>query len=71
MMRRVAAGVMAALVLGTSGTAAAQVKTTAGPVEGTTSADGRVRVFKGIPFAAPPVGEARWKAPRRPPPGPP
>ena len=45
------------------GAAAAQVKTTAGPVEGTTSADGRVRVFKGIPFAAPPVGDARWKAP--------
>ena len=63
MMRRVAAGVMAALVLGPSGTAAAQVKTAAGPVEGTTSADGRVRVFKGIPFAAPPVGDARWKAP--------
>ena len=44
-------------------TAAAQVKTTAGRVEGTASADGRVRVFKGIPFAAAPIGERRWKAP--------
>jgi para-nitrobenzyl esterase len=39
------------------------VKTAAGPVEGTTSADGKVRIFKGIPFAAPPVREQRWKAP--------
>lgn len=53
----------AAMVVGMSGAAGAQVRTGAGPVEGTTSADGRVRVFKGIPFAAPPVGEARWKAP--------
>lgn len=52
-----------AMVVGMSGAAGAQVRTSAGPVEGTASADGRVRVFKGIPFAAPPVGEARWKAP--------
>jgi len=40
------------------------VATDAGRVEGTVSADGAVRVFKGIPFAAPPVGELRWKAPQ-------
>ncbi len=55
--------VAVAMVVGMSGLATAQVRTTAGPVEGTASADGKVRVFKGIPFAAPPVGEARWKAP--------
>ncbi len=34
----------------------------AGRIEGQT--EGKLRVFKGIPFAAPPVGEARWKPPR-------
>ncbi len=37
------------------------VKVTGGEVEGVV-ADG-LSVFKGIPFAAPPVGELRWKAP--------
>ena len=48
----------------TIGTAAAQVKTSGGLVKGTTSTDGRIRIFKGIPFAVPPVGELRWKDPR-------
>ena len=48
--------------------AAAQVKTTGGLVKGTTSPDGRIRIFKGIPFAAAPVGELRWKEPRPVPP---
>ena len=42
------------------------VRTTAGLVRGMVSSDGSVEVFKGIPFAAPPVGELRWKAPRPP-----
>src|SRR3954464_9520530 len=39
-------------------------KTDAGLVSGTTNKDGDIHVFKGIPFAAPPVGELRWKAPQ-------
>jgi para-nitrobenzyl esterase len=34
-----------------------------GVVEGTTTSAG-IRVFRGIPFAAPPVGDLRWKAPQ-------
>ena len=40
-----------------------QVRTQSGFVEGMSSADGKVRVFEGIPFAAPPVGKLRWQAP--------
>ena len=41
-----------------------QVRTEAGLVAGSKSADGKVEVFKGIPFAGPPVGELRWKEPQ-------
>ena len=36
-------------------------KVTGGEVEGVVT-DG-ISIFKGIPFAAPPVGDLRWKAP--------
>ncbi|MFN8354104.1 MAG: carboxylesterase family protein [Spirosomataceae bacterium] len=38
------------------------VQTANGKVEG--YAKDNLRIFKGIPFAAPPVGELRWKAPQ-------
>jgi para-nitrobenzyl esterase len=43
---------------------AQQVKTAGGLVTGVSSADGAFRIFKSIPYAAPPVGEFRWQAPR-------
>ena len=42
-----------------------QVKIDTGVLAGTTGAvKPNVRIFKGIPFAAPPLGDLRWKAPQ-------
>jgi para-nitrobenzyl esterase len=41
-----------------------EARTANGAVQGVVSADNRVRTFKGIPFAAPPVGALRWNAPQ-------
>jgi len=37
------------------------VETSHGPIRG--EAEGAVRIFRGIPFAAPPVGDLRWRPP--------
>ena len=41
-----------------------KVKTENGWVRGIQAADPRITAYKGIPFAAPPVGENRWRAPQ-------
>lgn len=57
--------VLALTAIGLSaGAAAQQVRTDAGTVKGTTSTDGKVQIFRGIPYAAAPVRDLRWKAPQ-------
>ena len=41
-----------------------KVKTENGWVKGLPAADPRITSYKGIPYAAPPVGENRWRAPQ-------
>ncbi len=40
------------------------VKTDTGQISGVAGKNAEVRVYKGIPFAAPPVGDLRWKPPQ-------
>ncbi len=42
------------------------VATEAGPVEGLRLTDDQVRAWRGIPYAAPPVGNLRWRPPADP-----
>ena len=41
-----------------------EVRTQTGAIQGTSSEDGQVQIFKGVPYAAPPVGALRWKEPQ-------
>lgn len=43
-----------------------KVKTAQGKVHGKTINDNKVRAFLGLPYAAPPVGDLRWRAPELP-----
>ena len=67
-MKRIALTIIAALVVITAVFVHAmvpeQVRIDSGLVAGTASGQPTVRVFKGIPFAAPPLGENRWKSPQ-------
>ncbi|HEY1579518.1 MAG TPA: carboxylesterase family protein [Terracidiphilus sp.] len=47
-----------------SGADPLKVKTAQGKVVGKTINNGKVRAFMGLPYAAPPVSDLRWKAPQ-------
>src|ERR1700690_4262824 len=68
-MKVVCALALAGGVLGISANAHADsltVKVEQGKVHGKTLNDGKVKAFLGLPYAAPPVGNLRWKAPEEP-----
>jgi para-nitrobenzyl esterase len=57
-----ALGLAAAMAAGDA--TADQVRTKEGVVEGLSEPAGSVRVFRGIPYAAPPIGDLRWREPQ-------
>jgi len=61
------AALFACLLLGFAANASADpltVKTAQGKVHGKDINDGKVRAWLGVPYAAPPVGDLRWRAPQ-------
>ena len=60
-LRRTAA-LLPFLLFAATAAFAEPVRTANGPVEGTT--DNGLRVYRGIPYAAPPVGDLRWREPQ-------
>jgi para-nitrobenzyl esterase len=64
-MKRCFAAVLFAVLLSTSALANTDpVRVEQGLLAGTSGSSADVRVYRGIPFAAPPVGDLRWKAPQ-------
>jgi para-nitrobenzyl esterase len=60
-----AAAMLVAVIANGSAMIPEQVRVETGLIAGTASASQpSVRVFKGIPFAAPPLGDNRWRAPQ-------
>ena len=56
--------ILLAILLSGGVVAQTRLRTTTGMIDGAIHDDTGVRQFRGIPYAAPPVGDNRWRAPR-------
>lgn len=65
-LRLVCASLLMVATIGASAAAELSVSTASGLLRGVPGRDASIRVFKGIPYAAPPVGELRWRPPAPP-----
>ena len=66
-MKTTAAAVLALVLLARAGAPApplTTVRVAGGQLAGASTGDSGIAAFKGVPFAAPPVGDLRWRAPR-------
>ena len=52
------------MFLAVAALASDRVKVASGTLEGSVGTEPSIRVFRGVPFAAPPVGPLRWKPPQ-------
>ncbi|WP_255551176.1 carboxylesterase family protein [Granulicella sp. dw_53] len=64
LLKTMVGGLVAMLPVVALAVGPAQVKTDGGVIEGELTVDQKVVAFKGIPYAAPPVGDLRWRAPQ-------
>jgi len=64
MVRTAVIGITLLAALGAAGVSAPRVKIDTGAIEGIVDSASGVMVFRGIPYAAPPVGDLRWRPPQ-------
>jgi para-nitrobenzyl esterase len=61
---RILLAILSVMIVAGNVSAQDRVRIADGMLEGTFDKTSGIRMFKGIPFAAPPVGEWRWRAPQ-------